>query len=117
MAVKVATPEPFKALTLLPPLVPAGATPLSRKVTVPPVVTGLPPLVTVAVKVTKLPVSAGLLLGATVVVVDTPVFSDRVMHQPLLRVVAPGLTEYNAHLPFAEAPSKASPKVNTFVCV
>ena len=63
--------------------------PPSRNVTVP-VVTGFPPLVTVAVNLTDCPgpFNAGLLLEVTVVVLVTPVLSVRVTHQPPSRLAA-----------------------------
>ena len=108
-----ACPLPF-SVTLLASV--TGVEPVvSVKVTVPPEVTGFPPAVTVAVMVTDCPVVWGFWVEVTTVVVEVPVFSDSVMHQPEFRFTAPGATEYSAQAPSAGAPLKASPKVKMLV--
>ncbi len=79
LVVMEAWPLPFSATVLL--VTPAGTWPLSVKVTVPEG-TGLPPEVTVAVKVVACVVVCGFWLEASAVVVGLPVLRVSAMHQP-----------------------------------
>src|SRR5829696_6414846 len=111
VVVHAALPEPLTAT----PVQPAIALPLSVKDTEPPV-TGLPPLVTVAVKVMFCVVEAGFIDETTVVEVNA-MFSSTVISsdQPPDTVDTPPPSEssmaYSDHVPFAPVPLKTEPSV------
>ena len=79
------------------------------KVTVP-VVTGAPPLVTVAVKVTEVPVVDGFGEELTTVVVDAATSEVVIvtLHPPAIDPVSPvaSSTTYRLHVPFGLVPVK-----------